>query len=936
MMLMKTKRIVVWMILLILIGMNVSAQNIPDDSETVKGKLSNGLTYYIRTNRQPEKKVYLRLVVNAGSALETDRQRGLAHFLEHMAFSGTRDFPGSLLIDTLQSIGVKFGKELNAYTSFDETVFYLPIPSAKIDLGMRIVSNWARHLNLTEKVIDRERNVILEEMRLGVNSRTRLQNQYLPVLFDGSPYPVRLPIGTAEVIGHFKYDELRDFYNKWYTPELMAVIIVGDIEKSEAEMLLKKYFDDQPASKQKKVRPSYFPNRHKDVRVVIATDKEKKTSSVEVICKHPSKRVTTLAEYRDNLCDKLFSTVMRERLEAVVDTISANVIDADISYTNHFRYIDTYSLFALCDPQDVSVTFNALVDEHKRALKYGFSKSELNRAKEKIMANYTRWYKEKEKMVSEDYADNYQVAFLLGNSEPGIRWEYNKVKEILHGISLADINVLPKKYMTDDNCVIVVTGPDETVYPDAATLRATLKNGDMTTIKPYVEEKEVENLMAKTPQKGRIIKEEKIDSLGLIRWTLSNNLTVLLRPTDYKDNEILYRATSDGGYSMYGNQDVMSAVNATGIQDDSGVNGISKRQLKRLMSGKNIAITQSLSYYNESMWGKVTPDDLETLMQLINLYHVSPYFNEKSAVKLVKKNKSNYSYLRTTPESSFDYFTDSIMNGGNFRATPWPLTEELDKVNCARAEQIYKDRFSNVAGFTYIFVGNIDLSKMRGLVELYLASLPVDESKKKKCVEWSPEQPQKNVSYVKAENKDNKSIVKVRFRHVAKWNHRLSMNFDAYIDILNSRLFQSLRMELSGVYGVKVSGGVARLHNSDATLNLAFSCNPDMTDKLLARMLDEIKKLWVDGPTDEEISQFKEKSRVSLESTSKSNATILTNTMAAVRANTLPDTLEKQLSDLEKVNRESVIESAHLYLNPDESVRFILSPKQGSSSSNGM
>lgn len=904
------------------------SQNIPEDPYTVKGHLTNGLTYYVRTNKHPENKVYLRLVVNAGSALENDRQRGLAHFLEHMAFSGTRDFPGSLLIDTLQSIGVRFGKELNAYTSFDETVFYLPIPRDKVDLGMRIASNWALHLNLTEKAIDRERNVILEEMRLGVNSRTRLQEQYLPVLFGGSPYPLRLPIGTADVVANFKYNELRDFYKKWYTPELMAVIVVGDIEKEDAIALIKKYFNTQPASRHKTLRPSYFPDIHKKVRTVIATDKEKKNCSVEVVCKHHAKRVITEKEYKDKLCDKLFSYMMSNRLDALMDTLSANVTDADIAYSNHFRYIDTYSLFAICDPEDVLKTYISLVDEYKRVRKYGFSQSELTAAKNKLKTNYLRWYKEREKSVSEDYTDSYQMAFLFNQPEPGIEWEYNKVNSFLPAISLKDMNSLPQKYMGKKNRVIVITGPDNKIYPDKETLLDVLDNEDTKQIKPFVEEKPVMALMDKLPKKGSIVKEEKIDSLGIIRWTLSNKLVVLLRPTDYKDNEILYRATGDGGYSMYDDKDVMSAVNATGIQDDSGVNGISNRQLKKLMNGKNIAITQSLSYYNESMWGKVAPENIETLMQLIHIYHLSPYFDEKSASKYIRKCKSNYSYLKTTAESCFDYFTDSIMNGGNFRATPWPLTSELSKIDCKRAQQIYKDRFSNAAGFTYIFVGNINIEKMRELAQTYLASLPVDEASKRVCVDWSAVDPKKDISYYKYENKENKSVVKVRFRKHVVWNSKLAKSYDAFIDILNSRLFQSLRMEMSGVYGVKVSGSVSRLHNQESTLNLAFSCNPNMTAALLKRTLDEIKTLWTDGPTDDEVNQFKEKNRISLMSTSKNNATLLTDIMNSVRAKTLPNTLEKQLYDIKSVDRNSIVESVHSYLQPDESIRFILMPSK--------
>ncbi|MDO5570446.1 MAG: insulinase family protein [Bacteroidales bacterium] len=902
------------------------SKDIPSDPNTVKGKLKNGLTYYIRENNYPENKVVLRLVVNAGSALENENQRGLAHFLEHMAFSGTKDFPGSLLIDTLQSVGVRFGKELNAYTSFDETVFYLPISSDKVDLGMRIVSNWAFHLNLADKTIDRERNVILEEMRLGSSSRTRLQNQYLPVIFDGSPYPNRLPIGTAEVIAGFEYNALRSFYKKWYRPELMAVIVVGDIKTDEAKKLLDKYFESDYKPTKKSVRPTYYPKVNKKIKSVIATDQEKKNCSVEVICKHPSKRIKTENDYKSNILDKLYSRMMDNRLEADCDTSDMNISGAEISYSKHFRFIDTYSLFALCDIDEVNSAFRFLVDEHNRVLKYGFSNNELEQAKKALIASYTKWYRERDKTASEDYADSFQTSFLYSQNDPGIEWEYEFVNKILPTINVSELNSLASSYMKKKERVIVITGPDNKNYPKEEDLKNYLLKGN-NDIVPFKEDDAVDELMSRKPEKGSIIKEQKIDSLNIVKWTLSNGLNVYLSKTDFKDNEILYRATSDGGYSNVNDQDVMSAVNATRIQDESGVNGINNRQLKHLMSGKNIAITQSISYYFESMWGKTTPDDLESLMQLINLYHVSPYFDNKAASKMIKKNKSDYSYLKSTPQTCFDYFVDSIMNGGNFRMSPWPLISELEKVNFEKSMDIYKDRFSNAAGFNYIFVGNIDFDKMRDYVETYIASLPVAPDSKKRIKKWLPENPKTNVTYIKNINNEDKSTVKIKFRKYSGYNRFDAAGFDAFIDILNSRLFQSLRMEMSGVYGVSVVGGVNPLLNNDASLNLTFGCNPSMADSLLNRTLFEINKLWSEGPTVDELNRYKEKTRVSINSETNSNAATLTSVYSALRMKQLPYTTEYKLKETEQIDINSVINSARKYLDPEESIRFILMPK---------
>lgn len=904
-----------------------AAQSIPQDDQVVKGVLNNGLTYYIKQNNTPQSKVELRLVINAGSAIEDEQQRGLAHFMEHLAFSGTRDFPGLKLIDTLEGVGVRFGKELNAYTSFDETVYMLPIASENVDLGLNILVNWAHYFALTEEAIDRERGVILEEMRLGNDSRMRLQSQYMPVQFGGSPYPNRLPIGIEDVVKNSPYSEFSNFYNTWYRPDLMAVIAVGDINPIEIEKKIKQLFNVKSNKTIYKERGSYFPTEHKEPKVVIATDKDRKSCSVEIMYKHKAKRINNITDYKESLKDDLYRTMMLDRLDIVQDRSITPFYDAEISYSSHFRFIDTYSMFALCSLQDVKSTIEILLDENERVRRYGFTQDELDLNKKKLVAKYQRWYNERDKTASDLIADLFQVSYLLDQPIPSSEWEYEIVNQFIKELSLDEMNRLCNQYTTDENCVITIIGPDsENSYPAETELKLLLNEVKNKSLDHFVGVANVESLFNKKVKKGECYSQQNIDSIGVVKFTLSNGLTVILKPTEYKNNEILFRSTSNGGYGMYPKDQAISAVNATLIQDNSGVNEINNIQLRRLMTGKNIAIKQYLTFSHESMWGRSSIDDIETLFQLINLYHTEPYFNDLAYKKLVNKSKVDYSYLRNTASSSYDYRVDSLMNGGDFRTSPWPIEEELNKIDLNISKKIYKDRFSNAAGFTYMFVGNIEIKKFKSLIEKYIASLPVNSSKIT-ATDFKPYIPQGGlVDYYKKGDAD-KATVKIRFaKKEDKTKSYNKASYDAFVEILGSRLFESMRMDMSGVYGVSVTGDIPIFHISYSKLNLAFGCDPNMCNALIERLNIDLKELWTNGPTQEEVDKVKEKLRVALESYYHSNAFSLNQLMESVREDKLPLTYNSQMKQIELITIESIMEAAKLNVDIDKGNYFIHLP----------
>ncbi len=902
------------------------ARSIPQDRELLKGKLECGLTYYIKHNSTPQNKAELRLVVNAGSALESESQQGLAHFMEHLAFSGTRDFPGLQLIDTLESVGVRFGKELNAYTSFDETVYMLPIAVENVDLGLNILANWAYHFALTDQAIDRERGVIIEEMRMGNDAGMRLQAQYMPVIFGGSPYPVRLPIGKEEVIKNAPYKEFENFYNTWYRPDLMAVIVVGDIDPQEIESKIEELFNVESKECIYKKRGIYFPTEHREPKVVFATDDERRGCSVEVLYKHKAKRINSVVDFKAALKDDLYRTMMLDRLEIVEDRSEIPLYESEMSYSSHFRFIDTYSMFARCASPHVKQTIETLVRENERVRRFGFNQQELDLNKNKIVAKYQRWYNEGDKMPSDIVADQYQVSFLMGQVAPSAEWEYNTVKEFAREVSLKEMNRLCDKYTTDKNCVISVIGAPSDEYPSAEELKSLLSSIRKTELEPFVGVPNRSVLFDKSVDSGKCIEREEIDSIGVVRFTLSNGLNVILKPTQYKNNQILFRSTSNGGYGSYSSDEAISAVNATLIQDYSGVNGINNIQLKRLMADKDIAIKQYLTFSHEAMWGRSSTADVETLFQLINLYHTQPYFNDSAFKKFIHKNKEDYSYLLNTPNTKFDYRVDSLMNGGDFRCSPWPIAKELAKIDLNICKKIYNERFSNAKGFTYIFVGNIDIEEFKPLIEKYIASLPVDNSKTSTST-YKPYIPAGGIIDYYREGDVDKATVKIRFvKEQAEHQEYDRASYKAFVDILNSRLFEAMRVEMSGVYGVAVAGDAPLYHNSFSKLNLTFSCDPQMCDQLLDRLKLEIHNLWSNGPTEDEVQKVKEKLRVALTSDYHSNAYALSELLDNIRDDKLPATYNTQAQSIEKITAQSITEAAHLNVDADKGNYFIHLP----------
>ncbi|MFT7592665.1 MAG: zinc protease, partial [bacterium] len=571
------------------------SSHVPTSKDVTIGKLDNGLTYYIQHNKKPENKVELRLVLNAGSILETEKQRGLAHFMEHMNFNGTKNFQHNELVDYLQSIGVKFGQHLNAYTSFDETVYILPIPSddsVKLEKGLDILEDWAFNNLLTPEEVEKERGVVLEELRLGLGAEKRMMDKYLPLLMYNSHYAERLPIGLKAVIENFDHAELKDYYNSWYRPNLMSVVVVGDIDVAEIEKKIKAHFGGYSNPENYKMRPEYFVPDHEETFIAIEHDKEASFTRVQMVYKDKgnAKDGHTLEDYRNDLVKSLFNAMINNRLRDI-----SNNPNPPFTYGYSFHGSDwsrnkkSYQSFAMTNPESQLNAFKTLVEENERVLRHGFLETELIRAKKSLLSRYESTYKNRDKTESGRIVWEYVNHFLEGEMIPGIEWEFNAVKALNEGIGIGEINELITRYIHDDNRVIVFTGPEskDNIYVTKEQILDVLENVKKQEILPYSEGIVATSLITSLNAAGTVSSTEKLPTIDMTKMVLSNGVTVYYKKTDFNDDQILMRAYSPGGTSLItSHEDYVKIKLALRGIDEAGVNGFSKNDMSKITAGK--------------------------------------------------------------------------------------------------------------------------------------------------------------------------------------------------------------------------------------------------------------------------------------------------------------------------------------------------------------
>ena len=839
---------------------------IPVDSNVKVGQLDNGLKYYIRQNAKPEDKVELRLVVNAGSILEDEDQRGLAHFMEHMSFNGTTNFKKNDLVDYLQSIGVKFGAHLNAYTSFDETVYILPIPSddpEKLEKGFQIIEDWAHNALLEGQDIDDERGVVLEELRLRQGADDRMMQKYLPKLLYGSKYVDRLPIGTKENLETFDYESIRRFYKDWYRPDLMAVIAVGDADVSVLEEKIKEHFGKIKNPDNEKERKVFDLPNHDETFIAIESDPEAAFSQVQVVYKdnENAKEDETLGEYRHSILESLFSQMINNRLEELRNSANPPFVFGYSYYGGTYaRTKNAYQSIAQTSEDGQLTALKALLEENERVKRYGFNQGEFERAKKDILAGLEKSYNDRDKTNSSRFASEYIRSFLENEPIPGIEWEYNFHKAVLPSIQLDEINKLIGNYLKDTNRVIVITGPEKEGLKKAteAEVKSLLETVEKEDLKPY-EDKEVAAslITGDLPKPGKVESSIANETIGTTTITLSNGATVTYKKTDFKNDEILFSAYSYGGTSLFSDEDFKATAYASSGLAEAGVNNFSKTDLDKILTGKIVSVRPSIGSYSEGFSGSASPKDLEELFQLTYLYFTALNKDQEAYNSFINKQKAFLGNIMANPQFYFQIELSKFLNEASPRFMGFPTPEDLDNSDYDLAYEKYQERFKDAGDFHFYFVGNIDENKLIEYATKYIGSLPSYNSNEKYVVtDFRPLSGSHEKVFEKG--KDPKSSVRIIYQGNAEYDPKEALIMETIGEVLTIKLIEKLREEEGGVYGVGASGSIRKTPYGWYNMTISFPCGPENVEKLKAAALAQVETLINDGPTSEDLAKVKE------------------------------------------------------------------------------
>ncbi|WP_432672864.1 M16 family metallopeptidase [Flavobacterium sp. SM2513] len=904
---------------------------IPFDSSVRTGKLANGLTYYIKQNAKPENKVDLRLVINAGSILENDDQQGLAHFMEHMCFNGTKRFPKNKLVDYLQSIGVKFGQHLNAYTSFDETVYFLPIPSddaEKLEKGFQIIEDWAFNAVLTPEEIDKERGVVLEEYRIGLGSGKRMMGRYMPKMMYNSHYADRLPIGKKEILENFKYDKLVSFYKDWYRPNLMSVIVVGDIDVDAMEKKVKEHFSSYKNPKNERPRIIYEVPNHKETFIAVESDKEASSAQVQLLYKdyEMPKPTVTVADFKKEMIEGLFSTMLNNRLDELTNSPTPPFT---YGYSYHggtyARTKEAYQSFAMSAEDKQLDALKVLVTENERVKKFGFTIGELERAKSDFVAGMERAYNDREKTNSSNFVGEYQSHFLEKEPTPGIEWTYNMLVKVLPTIELKDINGLINDYIKDDNRVVILTGPEKEglkMPTEAEVLSALRVNTDAITA--YEDTEIASSLLRNQLKSGTIVKREKDAKIGTTTLTLSNGVKVTYKKTDFKNDEILMGGISFGGSNLYSNNELQQTQFANGALTEAGFSGLKVNDINKFMNGKIANVNPYIGSTTEGFNGSTTPKDLEYLFQMTNAYFTDLNLDKEAFDGYQQKQNSFYKNLGSTPNFYFQQeFYGFLMKDNPRFFGLIPDDKAWEKTNYELAYEKYKERFANAADFEFFFVGNVDDAKMEEYSAKYLGSLP-STSQREKMTDLGFRMPKGDLKKTVNKGTDPKSNVTIMYYGDATYSPKEALAMEALGEVLTIKLIEELRENESGVYGISARGSMNKVPYGSYSFNISFPCGPENAEKLTQSALRELNKIIKDGPQAVDLTKYKEGEIADYKKENKENRFWLSTLTRSYTNGTSAADILKMEERIKGLTTKDLQEVAKKYLSKDKVIGILM------------
>ena len=845
---------------------------IPVDKDVRIGKLENGLTYYIRKNTTNEKRADFYIAQKVGSILEEPKQRGLAHFLEHMAFNGTKNFPGTDnklgIVPWCETVGIKFGVNLNAYTSIDQTVYNIsnaPVTREGIlDSCLLILHDWSNDLLLSDKEIDKERGVIHEEWRSRMSAMQRFQEKALPLMYAGTKYADCMPIGTMDVVDNFKYQTLRDYYEKWYRPDLQGIIIVGDIDVDAVEAKIKKAFADIP----KPVKPAlrtYFPvGNNKEPIVIIEKDKEQTNMQILLFNKHeafPDSLKNNMQYLFFDYAKGMISTMLNARLNELVQSATPPFIHGYTYDDNFFvsKTKDAFTGVTICKEDGVENALGTLLREIERAYRFGFTESEYLRARAEYLRNLESEFNERNKKKNDSYVNQYVNNFVSNEPIPSIEDQYTIMNQVAPNLPVDMINKVMKSFIADSNQVVSVFGPDKEglVYPTKEKILSILKNVKAENITAYVDKVSNEPLISKAPKPGKIVSSKENTIYGTTTLTLSNGVKVIVKKTDFKADEIRMKGVSLGGNSLMPASEIINIKNLSDVVELGGLGNFSAVNLEKALAGKKASVSPFIGTNTEGVSGSCSPKDLETMLQLTYLTFTAPRMDADAFTSFKTRMKANLLNQEANPMITFN---DSITFGvyGNHPRAMRLKADMVDKIDYQKCMDLYKDRFKDASDFTFILVGNVDLEAAKPLIEQYLGSLP--SIKRKETFKDTKMEMRKGEfkNEFKKKQETAKASVFALYSGKCKYSSENDIMMSMLEQVLNIVYTEKIREEEGGTYGVSVNGDISKFPKEEFSLQIVFQTDPAKKDKLVKIVFEEADKIAKEGPSEKTLAKVKE------------------------------------------------------------------------------
>ena len=913
------------------------------DPSVVRGTLSNGLSYYIRHNEEPRGRAQIALAVRAGSVQEEDDQQGLAHLVEHMAFNGTERFAKQEIVEYLESIGSTFGADLNARTGFDDTLYFLEVPTDDPEITERafqILSDWAYAVAFDPEEVDLERGVVLEEWRLDQGFDSRLQQNLLSLLFGSALYASRSPIGRTEIIENAPVESLRAYYERWYRPDLMAVIAVGDFDVEAIEAKVKQHFSPPPegeaaqeraAAGQPTDRPQIDVPGHETPLIEVFTDAESPATQFVLIRKLAPETGRDEAAFRRTVVERLAYMMLNARLFERGQSADPPYLTASAGRSNYVYTLDIATFSAWVETDGVAAGLAAVLEEIQRVRQHGFTEGELEREKSNLLSSVESQYKQRDQTPSTDLADDYTDHFFIGAPVPGIEAEWQFYQDLLPQIFLAEFADLAQSWAQTEDLALLVVRPEETDAAGSdsdlgAALLTQLQTAHALAVEPYADDLGDVPLLANLPEPGTITAEEQIESIDAVKWTLSNGVTVIAKQTDFRDDEVLFRAFSPGGHSLVTDEDHLSATYAAQLIAGSGAGPHDSVTLDKLLAGQRVTVAPYVEELFEGFSGNASPEDLETLFQLITLYATEHRLDPDFFTRYEARLHSVAEFRAADPDSVFFAYANTVLSQGHHRLRPLTV-EVLEELNVETAEIVYSDRFADLGDATFVFVGAFDWDTLRTLTAAYLAALPAAG----RAEQWRDvgiDPPPGLEDHVVRSGVEPRSRTALVFAGDMDWSRREALTLDVAGEILGIRLRERVREALGGTYSINVyTSGTEPLPDPEYQVYVLFGSDPERVEELFAEVLDQVD--WLSsGGEQKYLDTAKELLRTSREERLRENGFWLNQIRTAARRGESFDEIVGFDDWLEALTLEQVAAAAERYLTDDRYVRVVLLPEE--------